>query len=105
MKIKAQVVIVLTAVLVAPFAVAEQYDATHPANCTTQSVTVFQDVSAMNRRKGAGQNLTELHQKYEAMGYNFADLEIYIEDGDLEGFFVTYTVTTCDPAEQLAENS
>jgi len=105
MKIHAQVLIVLTAVLAMPFTMAEQHDANHPSNCTTQSVTVFQDVAAMNRRKGAGQNLTELHQKYEAMGYDFADLEIYIEDGDLEGFFVTYTVTTCEPTEQATDTS
>lgn len=104
MKICTKVFIVLS-VMLAPYAVAEQGDAKHSINCTTQSVTVFQDVSAMNRRKGAGRNLTELHQKYEAMGYDFADLEIYIEDGDLEGFFVTYTVTTCEPAQQVTENS
>ena len=54
----------------------------------------------MNKRKGAGENLTELHRKYEAQDWSFEDLEVYVEDGDLEGFFVTYSKTSCKPAQE-----
>ncbi len=38
------------------------------------------------------------HREYEALCYRVIDTEIYIEDGDMEGFFVTYTrVPDCVP--------
>ena len=82
-------------------------EATKEADCemVKRALTVFQDVSAMNRRKGAGQNLTELHEKHEAIGWSFDDLEIYIEDGDLEGFFVTYSRQGCKPAKAESKKS
>ncbi len=95
-----QVFTIMAVVMLTPLAAAEQGDAIHPHNCTKKALTVFQDVSAMNRRKGAGENLTELHRKYEAQGWSFDDLEIYIEDGDLEGFFVTYSRAVCKPADE-----
>ena len=103
MKFQLTVWTVAATVLFLSSATAEQQGQHKSENCVTQSVTVFQDVSAMNRRKGAGKNLTELNQKYEAMGYSFDDLEIYIEDGDLEGFFVTYTITICQADEETAQ--
>ena len=85
----------IATLLIANSIIADEHEET--AECTnfTEALTVFQDVSAMNRRKGAGKNLTELHQKHEAQGWTFEDLEIYIENGDLEGFFVTYSRTYC----------
>ena len=103
MKFQLTVWTVAATVLFLSSATAEQQGQHKAENCVTQSVTVFQDVSAMNRRKGAAKNLTELNQKYEAMGYSFDDLEIYIEDGDLEGFFVTYTITICQADEETAQ--
>ena len=70
----------------AQIAVAEHHESDEACETVKQSTTVFQDVSAMNRRKGAGENLTELHRKYEAQGWLFEDLEVYVEDGDLEVF-------------------
>ena len=60
----------------------------HPANL--EAKTIFVDISALSRRKGMAKGLTEKHQEYAQLGWEFADLEIYIENGDLEGFFVTY---------------
>jgi hypothetical protein len=99
-------VAVLVVGLVATTQVTAEEKATD-SDCTMskQALTVFQDVRAMNRRKGAGQNLTELHQKYEIEGWDFDDLEIYIEDGDLEGFFVTYSRKHCKPEKPESGSS
>jgi hypothetical protein len=35
--------------------------------------------------------LSAAHDNAESQAWNFEDLEIDIEDGDLQGFFVTYT--------------
>lgn len=83
----------------------DQHESNSDCKPATQALTVFQDVSAMNRRKGAGENLTELHAKHEAKGWTFSDLEIYIEDGDLEGFFVTYTHEYCRKLEAAADST
>lgn len=34
--------------------------------------------------------LNKLHAKMEAEGWSYAEMEVYVEDGDLEGIFVTY---------------
>jgi hypothetical protein len=34
--------------------------------------------------------LNKMHAKMEADGWSFADMNVYVEDGDLEGIFVTY---------------
>jgi hypothetical protein len=34
--------------------------------------------------------LNKLHAKMEAEGWAYADMEVYTEDGDLEGIFVTF---------------
>jgi hypothetical protein len=34
--------------------------------------------------------LNKLHAKMEAQGWAYSDMEVYTEDGDLEGIFVTY---------------
>ncbi len=34
--------------------------------------------------------LNKLHAKMELEGWTYADMEVYTEDGDLEGIFVTY---------------
>ena len=44
---------------------------------------------------GSGQSsmaseISAMHDKMNAEGWRFADLEIYTEDGDMEGVFVTY---------------
>jgi len=33
----------------------------------------------------------EMHAAMEAKGWKFADMEIYTEDGDMQGAFITYT--------------
>jgi hypothetical protein len=69
--------------------------ATPEASCR-EAVTVFIDASRISRRSWGAGNMTEEHVKKAAEGWEFADMEIYTENGDLEGFFLSYTrATTC----------
>ena len=86
----------IAAFLVSHSAVAQEDDdaaATEgPERCARiQASTVFVPDKAGSRQKGSASSLTESHRNAEKQGWNFDDLEIYIEDGDLQGFFVTYT--------------
>jgi hypothetical protein len=56
-----------------------------------EAVTVFVDASRISRRTFGAGNMTEMHAKKAAEGWRFADMEIYTENGDLEGFFLSYT--------------
>ena len=56
-----------------------------------QAATRFVADATGRRHDGSANKLTESHQNAEGQGWDFADLEIYIENGDLQGFFVTYT--------------
>ena len=42
-------------------------------------------------QKGSATKLTESHKNAEAQGWNFDEMSLYTEDGDLKGFYVTYT--------------
>ena len=55
------------------------------------SITVFVKARFARKKKGAARALTESHAKYQQAGYRYEDMVIYTENGDLEGFFVTYT--------------
>ena len=59
------------------------------------AVTVYIDADLGSRKKGAAKRINESHAEQQARGYIFVDLEIYIEDGDMEGFFVTYAKPDC----------
>jgi len=60
------------------------------AGCS-EAKTIFRDSSRFSRRGNAAQNMTEKHDEYTAKGWKFEDMETYIENGDLEGFFLTYS--------------
>lgn len=63
-----------------------------PAKCAKlQASTVFIPDKAGSRQKGSATKLTESHRNAESQGWNFDEMSVYIEDGDLQGFFVTYT--------------
>ena len=64
-----------------------------PSSKSTQieSLTVFVDVPLGQRKRGSAKKLTESHQKYAEKGYRLIDVEIYNENGDIEGFFVSYS--------------
>ena len=39
---------------------------------------------------GFAEKVNKMHADMEAKGWKFGDLEIYVEDGDMKGAFVTY---------------
>ena len=62
----------------------------HATRATVESKTVFVDAGAFNRRKGAAEELTGLYATEAEAGWRLSDLDLYIENNDLEGFFVTF---------------
>jgi hypothetical protein len=54
-------------------------------------VTVFVDATFGFRKNHMATKLTQSHAEYAARGYRFVDMSPYNENGDLVGFFVTYT--------------
>ncbi|MHB1056436.1 MAG: hypothetical protein ACYC0F_00965 [Rhodanobacter sp.] len=55
------------------------------------TVTVFVDATLGFRKKHMANQLTKSHAEYAARGYRYVDMAPYNENGDLVGFFVTYT--------------
>lgn len=75
---------------------------TEPTLDCEEAITVFQDVSRFGRKKRAAENMTKQHAEMALEGWRLADMEIYIENGDLEGFFLSYIRAVACPVE--AEN-
>lgn len=71
----------LAGVLAVPAAVAAE-----PEAAKTMTTVFVNKGSAGSVTKA----LNKLHAKMEAEGWSYADMEVYTEDGDLEGIFVTY---------------
>ena len=89
---------VLSLILASPVALAQQDDADAstpgPNKCPDlQASTVFIPDQAGNRQTGSAEKLSKTHKTAESQGWNFDEMQIYVEDGDLQGFFVTYTRT------------
>jgi len=56
-----------------------------------ETVTVFVDATFGMRKTHMATQLTRSHADYAARGYRYVDMAPYNENGDLVGFFVTYT--------------
>ncbi len=56
-----------------------------------QSVTVFVDATFGFRKDSFARKLSKSHAEYAARGYRFSGMQLYEENGDLQGAFVTYT--------------
>lgn len=69
---------------------AEQAAAAPAMNCE-QAITIFHDVSGFGRRNRAAEQMTETHDEMALEGWRYAGMVIYTENGDLEGFYVSYT--------------
>ena len=54
------------------------------------AVTIWVDASWGFRNQGAANSLSKAHQAFATRGYKVLSVEPYIENGDLQGFFVTY---------------
>jgi len=55
-----------------------------------QAVTIWVDVTWGFRNQGAANALNRAHAAFATHGYRVQGVEPYIENGDLQGFFVTY---------------
>jgi hypothetical protein len=58
---------------------------------SADTVTVFVDATFGFRKKHMAIQLTKSHADYAARGYRYVGMAPYNENGDLVGFFVTYT--------------
>ncbi|MGD9020525.1 MAG: hypothetical protein PVF46_01915 [Lysobacterales bacterium] len=65
-----------------------------PQAACPEAITVFRDASRFSRRKYGAENMSQVHAEYTREGWQFVDMETYIENGDLEGFFLSYTRET-----------
>jgi hypothetical protein len=54
------------------------------------AATIWVDASWGFRNQGAANDLTRAHKAFASRGYKVVSVEPYIENGDLQGFFVTY---------------
>ncbi|WP_242106900.1 hypothetical protein [Luteimonas aquatica] len=54
------------------------------------AATIWVDASWGFRNQGAANSLSKAHQAFATRGYRVVSVEPYIENGDLQGFFVTY---------------
>jgi len=68
-----------------------------PSRTCVEGTTVFQDVSGLGRKDRAAKNLTARHAEMAKEGWRLVDLFAYTENGDLEGFFVSYVRDTRCP--------
>ena len=83
---------IASVLLVASSATYAQEEEDKPQACPAlQASTIFVKDKTGSRKTGSAKSISETHDNAEALGWNFEDLEIYIEDGDLQGFFITYT--------------
>jgi hypothetical protein len=54
------------------------------------AVTIWVDATWGFRKSGAANDLSAAHKAFYAAGYHVVSVQPYIENGDLQGFFVTY---------------
>jgi hypothetical protein len=64
--------------------------ATEAARAGMQAVTIWVDASWGFRNQGAANALSKAHNAFAAQGYKVQSVQPYIENGDLQGIFVTY---------------
>ena len=68
------------------------YDRTaaEAAQSGQQTVSLYVDVDFGSRKSGGATELNQAHRAFNANGYRVLDVVGYTENGDLQGFFVTY---------------
>ena len=62
-----------------------------PVVTCEESKTIFRDASRFSRKNNGAENMSKKHNEYTKSGWKFVDMETYIENSDLEGFFLTYS--------------
>jgi len=79
--------------------------AREPGPACEEAKTVFHDVSRIGRKDRAAANMSRRHEDMAKEGWRFADSEVYIENGDLEGLFITYVRTVPCPGDEQGGTS
>ncbi|PJJ96239.1 hypothetical protein CO611_10090 [Lysobacteraceae bacterium NML03-0222] len=64
--------------------------ASEAARQNAPAITIWVDASWGFRNQGAANNLSAAHRAFYAQGYRLVSVQPYIENGDLQGFFVSY---------------
>ena len=72
------------------FGKSPEKSAAEAAAANMSAVTIWIDASWGFRNQGAANDLSKSHNAFAARGYKVVSVEPYIENGDLQGFFVTY---------------
>lgn len=54
------------------------------------AITIFVDINFSSFKNGATRKMTNIHQQFAKEGYELTSVNIYIENGVLDGFFVSY---------------
>lgn len=85
----------VAALFVPAFAMAasqSHYDKKASAAASTgqQTVSLYVDVDLGARKSGSADELNQSHRAFNANGYDVVSVVGYTENGDLQGFFVTY---------------
>lgn len=69
----------------------------HPAEVAREenlpAVTIYVDVIAFGRKDRSAKKMTRMHKQFGDNGYQLVDVSPYTENGDLQGFFVSYIST------------
>ena len=88
----ARVLLLALALLLPGVAPARDYaaDAREAAGAGRTAVSVFVDVDFGGREDRAAKALNQAHAAFGAHGYELVDVTAYTENGDLQGFFVSY---------------
>lgn len=60
------------------------------ASSGQRTVSIYVDVDWGARKAGSASELNQSHRAFNANGYEVVDVVGYTENGDLQGFFVTY---------------
>ena len=87
-----KLLLVLALLIATPTCLAADLDAiAAKAQATAQpAVTVWISTTWGFRKSSAARELNEAHKSFGDRGYEVVSVESYIENGDLQGFFVTY---------------
>lgn len=75
------------------FGKSPEKSAAEAASQQLQAVTIWVDASWGFRNQGAANDLSASHRAFYQRGYRVVSVQPYIENGDLQGFFVTYERT------------
>lgn len=78
------------AILFLSFSALSKTNAEEASAQSLKAVTVFLDVNKFTRKNLAAKKMTKSHNEFAAKGYELVSVNPYTENGDLEGFFVSY---------------